>query len=239
MAFAIVNSTFAQGTTGSSGTVSPGWTLTAGHLLVVAVIPNSGSNSFAASPTVTDSAGNTYTVRCGVTNNTAGSNTHGFWFADTVISTGGSGVTITGNWGASGDWNLAVLEYSFANTLAYDATAASRGGDVATTSFAPGSLALTGSGRLVVVGATWTLSSTETASFGAGFEVSQLGASSINKFAIMDATGQSGTISPTITSNSSQRFAAAAASYYESAGVTVSVPFGLLFRGANAGLVGI
>lgn len=211
MAFSLVNHTSNRGTSATTGTVSPGWTIAAGDLLVVAI--SAGSSNQLAAPTVTDSAHNTYTIRSGIANAPA-TNGQAFWIADTVVTTGGSGITITATFNAAAAWSLTALEYSFAGTLGHGATAAAQGGS---SPIAPGSLSLSGSGRLVVVGGGLALGTTFTPSSGYTIRESNGAAGAgTQKFAVEDATGQSGTISPTIAASASAtNWAGAAAAYYE------------------------
>jgi hypothetical protein len=227
MAFSLVNKTIAA-TTATSGVVSPAWTMAAGDL-VVAVLGLETSTVITA-PTVTDSLGNTYTLRA---SQPTDSTSTGIFLFDSVLTTGGSGATITASWGgASFKFALAILEYSFSGSLGRDGTTAARS-TTATSPMDPGNLVLTGSGRLVV--SAGEIAGAVTYGAATGFTVEVFSnAAGQGHMAVEDATGQSGTVDPTIAVNVPHPWAAVAAAYYATGGA--SVPYWHLFRGSNSSL---
>lgn len=215
MAFTPVNSTTYTGSGVSSVTLaSLGWTVAVGDLIVIGVaISNASSATFTAS----DSLGNTYTLASSYAVGATSSDQVAIFYS--VATHGGASDQITLNFGVSGTYySVAVSDYRAAGTIALDQVASNHGTGTAVNA---GTLALTGSGELVVVMAAIG-NNQSSLTPGSGFTV-QHSANLNEPYAYEDQVSASGSVGCTLTLVTGSAWSAAAASFSAMASVTPSL----------------
>ncbi len=211
MIFSFVNKTSTAGSGVTSATITPGWSLAAGDILVVAVAI--WDASAAVSPSVSDSAGNNYRLDASYANQ-ANNGNEAFLFRSNIIH-GGSGNQITVSFGGQNcPYGLSVIEYSFGGTLSVDGTASSQSNTGSSTTINPGTLSLSGSGELVVMlGVPGLPSETYTPASGFTVETSGTINGTAEPWVYQDNLSNSGNVTPSVTISSGSKWAAAAVAY--------------------------